>query len=47
MMNGEQSEDKLMHGRDEVIQLQQQIRRIIDQIKEIDAATVKSSSVPH
>ena len=31
------SEEQLRHGRDEVIQLQSRIRRIIDQIREIEA----------
>ncbi len=33
------SEEQLRHGRDEVIHLQGRIRRIIDQIKEIEANT--------
>jgi len=31
------SDEQLQHGRDEVIHLQGRIRRIIEQIKEIDA----------
>ena len=38
-----QSDQQLQQGRDEVIHLQQRIRRIIDQIKEIDASTLRSS----
>jgi hypothetical protein len=39
-----QSEEQLQQGREEVIHLQQRIRRIIDQIKEIDANALRSSS---
>ena len=39
MVRNTQSDEQLRQGRDEVIHLQSRIRRIIDQIKEIDSVT--------